>query len=163
MFSIRGWLAAAFGGLAALVLIGIPTAIIDTPYFLRMTPVRVQDYAIWGATALLAGLIAGTFALPLRAVGKGKMLSGGFLSYLAVGCPICNKLVVLLLGVSGALTYFAPAQIYIGLASLLLLAWTLRLRVRTLVGACAVQRPAGSDTHSPQRSLVEKAQFRDDG
>lgn len=144
MFSIRGWLAAALGGLAALILIGIPTAIIDNPFFIRMTPVRAQDYAIWVVTALLAGLIAGTFALPLRAVGEGKMLSGGFLSYLAVGCPICNKLVVLLLGVSGALTYFAPAQVYIGLASLLLLAWTLRLRVRALVGACTPRLPLSS-------------------
>ena len=32
------------------------------------------------------------------------------LAFLAVGCPLCNKVVVLLLGASGALTYFEPIQ-----------------------------------------------------
>jgi hypothetical protein len=54
------------------------------------------------------------------------------LSVLAVGCPICNKLVVLLLGVSGALTIFEPAQLYLGVVSVVLLAWTLRLRARAV-------------------------------
>lgn len=137
MFSFRGWFVVGLGVIVALVLIGVPASIIDNPFFVRMTPVRMQDYVIWPATAGLVGLISGTFTLPaLRVATEGKVLSGGFLSFLAVGCPICNKVVVLLLGVSGALTYFAPLQMYIGLASLLLLAWTLRLRVRALVGAC---------------------------
>lgn len=143
MFSLRGWLAAGAGAIVTLVLIGVPTAIIDNPFFIRMTPVRAQDYAIWVVTALLAGLIAGTFALPAQLASGGKILSGGVLSYLAVGCPICNKVVVLLLGVSGALAYFAPVQIYMGLASLLLLAWTLRLRVRALVETCDMRPGPG--------------------
>lgn len=150
MFSLRGWLVAGAGAFAALILVGVPTVMIDNPFFIRMTPVRIQDYAIWAATAVLVGLIAGTLVLPARQANEGKVLSGGFLSYLAVGCPICNKLVVLFVGTSGALAYFAPAQLYIGLASLLLLAWTLRLRVRALIAPCAIQRPARSDAHSPQ-------------
>lgn len=142
MFSVRGWFVAAVGGIAVLALIGVPTAIIDNPFFIRMTPVRIQDYAIWAVTALLAGVIAGTFALPAHLATGGRILSGGFLSYLAVGCPICNKVVVLLLGVSGALAYFAPVQIYIGVASLLLLIWTLRLRVRAVLAMCPVRVPA---------------------
>lgn len=142
MFSLRGWLVGAIGAAATLVLIGVPTAIIDTPFFIRMIPVRPQDYAIWIATGLLVGLIAGTFAVPSTSENEGKVISGGFLSYLAVGCPICNKLVVLLLGASGALSYFGPLQLYIGVASLLLLTWTLRLRVRSLVGAsCPMPEP----------------------
>jgi hypothetical protein len=31
-------------------------------------------------------------------------LAGGVLSFLGVGCPICNKIVELLLGISGAFT-----------------------------------------------------------
>ena len=138
LFGLRGWIVAAAGTIAALILIGVPAAIIDSPYFIRMTPVRSQDYVIWVATAALAGLIAGTFTLPARAESEGKALSGGFLSYLAVGCPICNKLVILLLGTSGALTLFAPAQLYIGLASLALLGWTLRLRARAVAGTCPI-------------------------
>ncbi len=33
---------------------------------------------------------------------------GGLLSALAIGCPVCNKAVVLLLGSAGALTVWAP-------------------------------------------------------
>jgi hypothetical protein len=31
---------------------------------------------------------------------------GSVLSFLAAGCPVCDKLVVLALGMSGAVTYF---------------------------------------------------------
>jgi hypothetical protein len=61
-----------------------------------------------------------------------------------VGCPICNKLVVLLLGTSGALTFFGPAQLYIGLVSLALLGWTLRLRARAVAGPCPVPASDGA-------------------
>ncbi|MBI4307678.1 MAG: hypothetical protein HY684_02615 [Chloroflexi bacterium] len=142
MLGLRGWLVAVAGTTAALLLIGVPTAIIDNPFFIRMTPIRIQDYILWVATAMLIGLIAGTFAPAMRiGGGEGKAASGGLLSTLAVGCPICNKLVVLLLGTSGALTFFAPAQLYLGIASLLLLGWTLRLRARVLKGICPVSAP----------------------
>jgi hypothetical protein len=72
----------------------------------------------------------------------GKILSGGLLSVLAVGCPTCNKLVVLLLGTTGALTFFAPLQLYIGIASVLLLGWTLALRAKTLANTCRVNHLA---------------------
>lgn len=54
---------------------------------------------------------------------------------------ICNKLVVLLLGVSGALTVFGPAQLYLGALGLVLPAWALRVRARALVRACPVSAP----------------------
>ena len=140
LFGPRGWLVAAAGTAIALILIGVPAAVIENPLFSRPIPVRGQDYAIWAASAVLAGLIAGTFARPAYAGSEGKALSGGFLSYLAVGCPVCNKLAVLLLGTSGALTIFAPAQLFIGLASLALLGWTFRLRARSITGPCPVQQ-----------------------
>ena len=133
----RGWLLAAGAGLATLLAVGLTAAIVDNPFFIRMTPVRPQDYVIWLASGLLVGLITGTFAGPAPGRHGGKAISGGLLSFLAVGCPICNKLVVLLLGVSGALTVFGPAQLYLGALSVVLLAWTFRLRVRAVVQACS--------------------------
>jgi len=62
------------------------------------------------------------------------------LSVLAVGCPICNKPVVLLLGTAGALNFFEPLQLYIGIASVLLLGWTLLLRATALAGTCSVSQ-----------------------
>lgn len=119
------------------------TAVMENPLFIRMTPVRPQDYAIWLASGLLMGLIAGTFVWPAPAGDHRKTISGRVLSALAVGCPICNKLVVLLLGVSGALTIFGPAQLYLGSLSVLLLAWTFRLRARALVPAQSAPRDVG--------------------
>ena len=137
LFGTRGWFVAAAAGFTTLLVVGVVTAIVDNPLFVRMTPVRAQDYAIWLASGLLMGLIAGTFVGPAPARHEGKALSGGVLSLLAVGCPICNKLVVLLLGVSGALTVFGPAQLYLGALSVALLAWTFRLRVRAVVRTCS--------------------------
>ena len=138
LFRLRTWVIATVGAIATMVLIGIPTVIFDNPFFIRMTPVRPQDYIIWIITGLLAGLIIGTYTLGRGNQSGGKVASGGFLSFLAVGCPICNKLVLLLLGTSGALNYFAPAQLYIGIASLALLGWALHVRVQAISRGCAV-------------------------
>ncbi|MYS66003.1 hypothetical protein GTW66_18745 [Streptomyces sp. SID5473] len=59
------------------------------------------------------------------------------LSVLAVGCPVCNKLVVLALGMSGAMSYWAPAQPVLAIASVALLAHALAGRLRT-ADACPV-------------------------
>lgn len=76
------------------------------------------------------------------AKGGGRAAGGGILSFFAVGCPICNKLVVALLGASGALTYFGPVQPLLGLLGLTLLATTLLIRLRALV-ACTAQEGSG--------------------
>jgi hypothetical protein len=149
LFGARGWFVAAAAGFATLLVVGLVPAIIDNPLFIRMTPVRAQDYAIWLTSGVLVGLVTGTFIGPAPASHEAKAISGGLLSFLAVGCPICNKLVVLLLGMSGALTVFAPAQLYLGALSVALLAWTFRLRVRAVVRACAVPAFRPGETAKP--------------
>jgi hypothetical protein len=65
-----------------------------------------------------------------RATWLGGVASFG--AFLAIGCPVCNKLALLLLGTSGALSIWAPIQPVLGALSLTLLAatvvWRLRLR-----------------------------------
>jgi hypothetical protein len=138
VFGMRGWLVVFLAGIGTLLAIGTVSAIFANPYFTRMTPVRTQDFPIWVATGVLVGLIAGTFAI--RSVGghSGKVIAGGLFADLAVGCPVCNKAVVLLIGTSGALTFFEPLQLWIGLGSLGLLVWTLRLRARAITIPCPV-------------------------
>ncbi len=138
LFRPRDWLLVALAAGLALLVLGVPTAIIDTPLFVRMIPIRTQDYIIWAASAALFGLLAGTFGVARQHRANRAALSGGVLSYLAVGCPICNKVILAMLGSSGALTYFAPVQIYLGLFSLGLLAFALYLRLRGLVRSCAL-------------------------
>lgn len=132
LFGLRGWIVAAIAAVLVVLVLGIPTDMIPNPFFVRMIPVRPQDYFVWFVTALLMGLVGGTFTVGRVKGSAGKTWAGGLLSFLATGCPVCNKLVVLLLGVSGALTYFAPLQLYIGIASIALLVWTLHLRLSAL-------------------------------
>jgi hypothetical protein len=135
-FTLRAWLVALTGAVGTLVALAIPTAIIRISLFTRMTPVRFQDYVLWILSAILSGLIAGTFVLKGAATNEGKALTGLGFADLAIGCPICNKIVVALIGVSGALRYFAPFQVILGIAALLFLAWALALRARSLVAGC---------------------------
>lgn len=148
LFGGRGLAAGAGAAALAVVAIGVPTVLVPNPFFARMTPTRPRDYAVLGLTALLAGLVVATYfpaagvACP-AAPAEGRLTLGGLLSFLAVGCPVCNKVAVLALGASGALRYFAPVQPVLGLASLALLGATAWLRLRAL-RAGRVGAPAGS-------------------
>lgn len=143
LYRWRGWLVALAGAAATLVVMGVVAVIIPNPVFSRVIPVRPQDYVLWAFTGALVGLVVGSYAVARESRQEGKVLAGGVLSVLATGCPVCNKIVVVLLGTSGALAWFAPIQVYVGVLSLVLLGWTLRVRAGALVGACAVpRRPA---------------------
>jgi len=121
------------------LLIGIPTAVVPNSYFSRMTPVRPQDYMFLAITAVLTGLLAASYTVPFsghQAVAS-KVSAAGVLSVLAIGCPICNKVVLLLLGVSGAMAYWAPLQPALGALSVVLLGLTLWIRVSRFSAPCA--------------------------
>ncbi len=142
---MRGWgmrrcVVATVAGLGWLAVSGVPTDIIDTPLFVRMMPVEWWNYPFWVAGAVLVGLLAATYvAAPDREQShksRGKALGGGLLSVFAIGCPVCNKLVVLALGFSGALTYFGPIQPVLGFLSVGLLFYALRVRLSR--GSCPV-------------------------
>ena len=127
-------------GLLVALTIGIPTGIIETPWYTRMTPVLWWNYPVWVVSSTLAGALVATYVdapSEARETQGTKTIGGSLLSAFAVGCPICNKLVVMALGVNGALTWFAPAQPVLAAVSLGLLAYALRSRLRNL-RACAV-------------------------
>lgn len=142
--SLRDWIGARYLALAVLaaavtaLVLAIPTDIVPNPFFTRMTPVEPEQYAFWIATSLLTGALLATYLEPgLRRGIAGQSVGAGFLGVFAVGCPICNKLVVAVLGVSGALTYFAPIQPILGSAAVGLAGYGLWLRLRAMrAGAC---------------------------
>lgn len=138
-FTPGAWLAAVTAGLLVLLAIGGTTAIFENDFFGRMTPVRAQDYVFWILSAVLVGLLAGTFVVSRASEHAGKAVAGGFFADIAVGCPICNKIVVAALGTSGALTFFEPLQLFIGIGSVALLAFALLLRARSIGGTCPVR------------------------
>lgn len=110
----RGLVAAVLSA----VIVGVPTDVLDTNWFTRMTPVRWWEYPVLTLTAVLTGL---WFAMVRPAAderGGVGVLGTSLLSALAVGCPVCNKIVIGLLGVSGALGVWAPIQPLLALVSL---------------------------------------------
>ncbi|MEU0992203.1 hypothetical protein [Streptomyces sp. NPDC005953] len=132
----RQWAVALAVTLLAAVVIGVPTGVIPTSLFARMTAVLWWNYPVWALSSLLMGLLAATYAAGRQSPTESRprtvrALAGGVLSALAVGCPVCNKLVVLALGMSGAHTYWAPAQPILALASLGLLTHALVRRLRS--------------------------------
>lgn len=128
----RRWAAAALAAIATALIIGIPTVLIPNPVFGRSVPVQWWSYPVLAATAVLSGLIFATYirtgAEPTRRQTR-LSIGGGMLSMFAVGCPACNKIAVILLGMSGALNLWAPIQPALGVASVGLLAWALRRRL----------------------------------
>ena len=140
------WLRAiAWAGVIGLA-IAIPTVLIENSWFRRMTPTRWWDYVLWVPAAGLAGMTISARRLPGAGTCRveGRTFGGAGLAYLAVGCPICNKIVVSLLGVSGALSYFAPIQPILGVAGMTMIVLALRTALRAAANG-PPDRPTGFD------------------
>ncbi|WP_259370630.1 hypothetical protein [Streptomyces sp. SCUT-3] len=161
------WLAAAGGALLTAAVVGFPTAVIPSPLFGREVPVQWWNYPALVATAVLGGIVIATYVrTPYTGAearfdgGNGERPEGsdgdddgddrgtsrlgavgGVLSFFAVGCPVCNKVVLVLLGTSGAMTVWAPVQPVIAVASVL------------FMGVAAVRRLSG-EVACPVRPTV---------
>lgn len=129
---VRRWWAAAAGAVLTGLLTGVPTGIVPSSLYTRMTPVLWWNYPVWAAVSVLSGLVWATYVHSPTSSPRSTPLGvgGGILSVLAVGCPVCNKVVVLAVGVTGALDLWAPLQPVLGVASVLLLGWALRQRLK---------------------------------
>lgn len=146
MLSPSTWVRLPMIAVVAGVIIAVPADLVDTPWFGRPVPVRDIDYVILVITALLIGLILAIRpdqTMPTVAVAaeadERRAVWGGFASFLAVGCPVCNQAVVALVGTSGALSWWAPLQPVIGLAAIGVLLYALRRRLDTYdLAACAL-------------------------
>ena len=129
----RRTIVAFAASLVTALLIGVPTDLIATPLFQRMTPSEPWQLPVLVVTSILAGLVAATSVGAPTPACTRRAASGGVLSFLAVGCPVCNKLVLVLLGTSGATSLFAPVQPLLAVAGIILLLSSLAIRGRRLV------------------------------
>lgn len=132
------WLVAFLGGLTTFLALGLPTDVIDNPVFGRAIDETPWAMPVLLVTSVLAGLLLGTYvnARPFdRAATSGSF--GGLLAYFAIGCPVCNKLVLLALGTTGAVNYFEPVQPYLAALGIVALAYAFDKRV-TMSSVCLV-------------------------
>jgi hypothetical protein len=141
---VRRWIAAVSTAGVAIVVVGLPTALIPSPVFGRGVPAPAWAWPVLVVTAALSGLVTATY-VPLPGLQASSSVSprggvlGGVLAYLAVGCPTCNKLALLALGSSGAVSWFAPLQPWLAAAGIAGLAYALR---RRLAGEVSCPLPA---------------------
>ncbi len=129
----RRWAVAALAALSTVLVVGIPTVLVPTPVFGREVAVTGWAWPALLVTSVLAGLVAATYVrtgavTPRDDVSRASVV-GGFLTYLAVGCPVCNKIALLALGYTGALQWFAPVQPFLAVAGIGLLTYALHRRL----------------------------------
>lgn len=133
------WARALGAGAGSVLLVAVPTDLIDTTWFSRMSPTGWWEYVLAAATVTLVLVSAGLGVRrgasrcsagrePLR-VGSAPWMGAGAVA-LAVGCPLCNKIAVAALGAGGALELWAPAQPAVGGAAVLSLGFAVVLRWR---------------------------------
>ena len=134
-------------------MIGLPTDVIPNPVFGRPIGVTWWSYPVLVVTAVLGGLLVGTYVQPrapepgaddvdptLSPSAERQAKTGGaagLLSFFAVGCPVCNKIVLLAIGTTGAQQWFEPLQPLLAALSVGLLAYALWSRLSS-IEACPV-------------------------
>lgn len=133
-WQLRRWITALVTAAATIVLMGIPTVLIPNPWFWREFPPTAWAWPVLIVTAVLSGLVAATYVARKDAGEQNKQgalgTAGALLGFFAVGCPVCNKLVLIALGYAGALQFFEPLQPYLAGSAIVLLAVALVMRVR---------------------------------
>ncbi|MDJ0317299.1 hypothetical protein [Arthrobacter antibioticus] len=132
LWPLRRWAAGAATALLVYVLVAIPTVLIPNTFFSREIPPMWWSYAALGISSLLTGLLVATYvASPITRAGATNKTGvfASFLTFFAVGCPVCNKIVLLVLGSAGAMKFFEPVQPILAVLSIALLVWALLRRI----------------------------------
>ena len=116
--------------------------LIPNPVFGRQVPVHPWNYPVWIASSVLAGMLAATYVRRTRGIAESTEtddtsdapsrfgMVGGVLAWFAAGCPVCNKIALLALGYSGAITWFAPVQPVLAAVAPVTTAGALLMRLR---------------------------------
>lgn len=133
-WSRKRWQVAIISALITGVVISLPTAIIENPVFGRDIAVTVWSIPVVVVTAILSGMLFATYInndLKLPEESSLKIgTAGTLLSFLAVGCPVCNKIALIALGYTGAIKYFAPVQPFLAFFGIAILIYALSKRLK---------------------------------
>ena len=120
--SLKEWLSTLIIASVAFLLLGTITDLWNNSFFIRMTEVNGWDYIILSFESLLIGLFFG-IQVPHCATKKAGI--GGVLGFVGFGCPVCNKILLLLFGSIFLLSYLEPVLYYAGALGLLLFSYAL--------------------------------------
>lgn len=167
---------AVVSALMVALLIGLATVLIPNDFFSRDIPPTWWDRPVWIMTSILTGVLIATYVRPASAAQpettadadnanvqheanrqerSGTLgMFGGFLAWFAVGCPVCNKIALLVLGYSGAMTWFAPFQPVLAVTAMLLSGIAVVWRLKGQVACMMPKQPRKLPDRNMVRSRV---------
>jgi hypothetical protein len=133
--------------LTALLIMGVAGETLPGASIGRIVPIQWWNYVALALSPPLIALISATFVTPgqprrSRRLGKTGAGIGGAAGTLAMACPVCNPLAIPIFGAAGVLSFLAPYRGIIALLSIVLLAVTLLIRLRT-ARTCQLAPQAG--------------------
>jgi len=107
------------------LLFGMVTVLIPNNWFSRMTPVNFLDYLFLIITSLLLGAYISfhKYQKQTKKTCTAAAYSGGIFGFLGFGCVLCNKILLLVMGVTGVLTYVEPIRPLLGFGGLGLMSY----------------------------------------
>ncbi|MGH3303466.1 MAG: hypothetical protein ACRDOK_17660 [Streptosporangiaceae bacterium] len=152
--SLRQWKVAGWSHLAALLIMGVAGETLPGASVGRIVPVQWWNYVTLILSPPLIALIAATFVPPGQP-RKGRRWAktgtgvGGAAGTLTMACPVCNPLEIPVFGAAGVLSFLAPYRSLIALLSVVLLAVTLLIRLRT-TRTCQLTPQAGPPSAPPR-------------
>lgn len=136
-YKIKIALFAALFSVSFFALFGTVTVLIPNSFFIRMTPTSTIDYVFLALTSVFLGTYL-SFHRYQKKVSAGKCnaaaYGGGVFGFLSFGCSICNKILVLALGMTGVLVYIEPYRPYLGTVGIALMAYAVYAKGKETLG-----------------------------
>ena len=108
------------------IILGIPTALVPNPFlnYVRMIPATPLDYFFLATTSVLFAVLISLklYYKSEKQVGA-KELAGGAAGFITFSCPICNMLLVALLGGATIMAFIEPLRPILGVISIAILSY----------------------------------------
>jgi hypothetical protein len=133
----KSMLTALASALVVLLIFGIPTALIPIGVYIRMIEVTILDYLFLLASSALVGTYVGFWSYSRWKGSQGTgaaALGGGAASFFAVSCPVCNVLLVSLIGTTSIMVFLEPLRPILGLVGLIMLGLAVYYKYREFKG-----------------------------
>lgn len=107
------------------IIMGTPTALVPNPFiqYVRMIEPTLLDYFFLVTTSIMLAVLI-SLKLYFKSEKMGvKELVGGGAGFVAFSCPICNVLLVALLGGATIMAFIEPLRPALGVASIAILGY----------------------------------------